>query len=59
MRIEQPSVEERIAIMRRWIDLSSEGIQLLAVAIIVFTIVFASVRFVWQLSKRANNPYRA
>jgi uncharacterized membrane protein len=57
--VEQPRVEERIAIMRRWIDLSSEGIQFLAVAIIVFTIAFASVRFVWQLSKRAKNPYRA
>ena len=35
------------------------GIKFLAVAIIVSTIAFASVRFVWQLSKRAKNPYRA
>jgi uncharacterized membrane protein len=45
--------------MRRWIDLSSEWIQFLAVAIIVFTILFASVRFVSQLLQRKKNPYRA
>jgi hypothetical protein len=44
--IEQPSVKERIAIMRRWTDLDSDGIEPLAVAAIAFTIVFASVTFV-------------
>jgi hypothetical protein len=32
--------------MRRWTGLDSHGIPLFAVAIIVFTIVFASARFV-------------
>ncbi|HWY58568.1 MAG TPA: DUF1622 domain-containing protein [Terriglobales bacterium] len=45
--------------MREWIELSSEGIQDLAVVIIVVSIVFGSLRFLLQLSKRVTDPYPA
>jgi uncharacterized membrane protein len=45
--------------MREWVEWSSQGIQALAVIIIVIAIVFGSVRFVLQLSTRAADPYRA
>jgi uncharacterized membrane protein len=44
--------------MREWIELSSQGIQALAVIIIVVSIIFGSVRFLLQLSKRVPGPYR-
>ncbi|MGO8983880.1 MAG: DUF1622 domain-containing protein [Terriglobales bacterium] len=45
--------------MRQWIELSSEGIQDLAVVIIVVSILFGSVRFVVDLAKRVADPYPA
>jgi len=45
--------------MREWIELSSQGIQGLAVVIIVVSIFFGTVRFLFQLSKRVEHPYRA
>jgi uncharacterized membrane protein len=45
--------------MREWLEWSSQGIQVLAVVIIVVSIVFGSVRFLLHLSKRAPDPYRA
>jgi uncharacterized membrane protein len=45
--------------MREWVELSSQGIQALAVVIIVVSIIFGSVRFVVQLSKQAADPYRS
>jgi len=45
--------------VREWIELSSQGIQDLAVIIIVVSIVFGSVRFLLQLSKRVLDPYPA
>jgi uncharacterized membrane protein len=45
--------------VREWIELSSEGIQDLAVVIIVVSIVFGSLRFLLQLSKRVTDPYPA
>jgi uncharacterized membrane protein len=45
--------------MREWIELSSEGIQDLAVVIIIISIIFGSVRFVLQLSRRVTDPYPA
>jgi uncharacterized membrane protein len=45
--------------MREWIELSSEGIQDFAVVIIIISIIFGSVRFVLQLSRRVTDPYLA
>jgi uncharacterized membrane protein len=45
--------------MREWVEWSSQGIQALAVVIIVISIIFGSVRFLVQLSTRATDPYRA
>ncbi len=44
--------------MREWIELSSQGIQGLAVLIIAVSIVFGSVRFLLQLSRRVSGSYR-
>jgi uncharacterized membrane protein len=43
--------------MREWIEMSSEGIQALAVVIIVVSIVFGFVRYVLQLVKRVPSSY--
>jgi len=45
--------------MREWVELSSQGIQAMAVVIIVISIVFGSLRFLLHLSKRSADPYRA
>jgi uncharacterized membrane protein len=45
--------------MREWIELSSQGIQGLAVIIIVLSIVFGSLRYLLQLSRQAPGSYRA
>jgi uncharacterized membrane protein len=45
--------------MREWVEWSSQGIQALAVVIIIVSIIFGSVRFLLQLSKRFTDPYRA
>jgi uncharacterized membrane protein len=45
--------------MREWVELSSQGIQALAVVIIVVSIIYGSLRFVVQLSTRVPDSYRA
>lgn len=45
--------------MREWIELSSQGIQALAVVIIAVSIIFGSLRYLVQLSRRVAGPYRA
>lgn len=45
--------------MREWVELSSQGIQALAVVIIVVSIIYGSLRFVVQLSTRVADSYRA
>lgn len=45
--------------MREWIEWSSQGIQALAVIIIVISITFGSLRFLLQLAKRVVGPFRA
>jgi|SRR5450631_1423372 uncharacterized membrane protein len=45
--------------MREWIELSSQGIQALAVVIIAVSIIFGSVRYLIQLSRKMPGPYRA
>ena len=45
--------------MREWIELSSQGIQALAVVIIAVSIVFGSVRYLVQVTRRVTGPYRA
>jgi uncharacterized membrane protein len=45
--------------MREWIELSSQGIQALAVVIIAVAILFGSLRYLVQLSRRVPGPYRA
>jgi uncharacterized membrane protein len=45
--------------MREWVEWSSQGIQALAVIIIVIAIIFGSVRFLLQLWTPATDPYRA
>ena len=43
--------------MRQWIEVASNGIELLAVAVIVGSVAFGSVRFLLDLSSRATDPY--
>ena len=43
--------------MREWIEISSDGIQALAVAIIVFSIAFGFLRYLLKLAKRNPNGY--
>jgi len=45
--------------MREWVELSSKGIQTLAVVTIAVSIVYGSLRFLRQVSKRVGDPYRA
>lgn len=45
--------------VREWIEMSSEGIQALAVVIIVVSIVFGFARYVLQLVKRSESSYSA
>jgi uncharacterized membrane protein len=45
--------------VREWIELSSQGIQDLAVVIIVVATLFGSLRFLLQLSKQVPDPYPA
>src|SRR5271169_1649497 len=45
--------------MHKWLEWSSQGIQALAVVIIVVSIIFGSLRFLLQLSTRVTDPYRA
>jgi len=45
--------------MREWIELSSQGIQALAVVIIAVSIIFGSLRYLLQLARRVEGPYRA
>jgi uncharacterized membrane protein len=44
--------------MREWIELSSQGIQALAVVIIVVSIFYGTLRFLFQLATRVAHPYR-
>jgi len=44
--------------MREWLEWSSEGIQALAVVIIVVSILFGSLRFLMELRKRTTDSYR-
>ena len=43
--------------MREWVELSSQGIQGLAVVIIVVSIIFGSLRYVAHLSKQVAHAY--
>jgi uncharacterized membrane protein len=45
--------------MREWVEWSSQGIQALAVVIIVFSIMFGTVRLLVHLSTRSADPYRS
>jgi uncharacterized membrane protein len=44
--------------MREWVELTSQGIQAMAVVIIVVAMIFGSLRFLWQLSRRVTDSYR-
>ena len=44
--------------MREWAELATNGIEALAVFIIVASIIFSSLRFALQLLRRATDPYR-
>jgi uncharacterized membrane protein len=44
--------------MREWFEMASIGIELLAVAIIIGSVTFGSVRFLLHLSRQAPDPYR-
>ncbi len=44
--------------MREWIEVSSDGIQALAVVIIVVSITFGFLRYVLKLAKRTPSSYR-
>src|SRR5215469_2376560 len=43
--------------MRQWIEMASIGIELLAVAVIVGSVAYGSIRFFLNLSRRAADPY--
>jgi uncharacterized membrane protein len=45
--------------MREWVELTSQGIQAMAVVIIVVAMIFGSLRFLWQLSRRVTDSYRS
>jgi uncharacterized membrane protein len=45
--------------MREWVEWSSQGIQALAVVIIVVSIIYGSLRFLLQLSRQVVDPYRS
>lgn len=45
--------------MREWIEITSLGIESLAVAVIVGSIVFGAIRFLVHLFQQATHPYRA
>ena len=45
-------------IMREWIELSSDGIQALAVVIIIVSIIFGFLRYVLRLAKKTPHSYR-
>jgi uncharacterized membrane protein len=45
--------------MREWAELSTHLIEALAVVIIVVSIIFSSLHFLWQLFTRVPDPYRA
>jgi uncharacterized membrane protein len=45
--------------MREWAELATNGIEALAVVIIVASIIFSSLRFTLQLLRRVDDPYRA
>jgi hypothetical protein len=45
--------------MREWIEMASTGIEVLAIAVIVCSIIFGSVRFLLQLSRQAEHAYQA
>jgi uncharacterized membrane protein len=45
-------------IMREWIEMSSDGIQALAVVIIVVSIAFGFLRYMLRLAKRTPHSYR-
>ena len=48
-----------VSYMRQWIEIASIGIELLAVAVIVGSVMFGSVRLFLDLSRRATDPYGA
>ena len=50
-------MDDWVSSMREWVELSSSGIQDLAVFIIIVSIIFGSLRFVLQLSSRVPDPY--
>lgn len=43
--------------MRQWIETASVGIELLAVAVIVGSVTFGSIRFLLDLSRRTTDAY--
>jgi uncharacterized membrane protein len=43
--------------MREWIEMTSVGIELLAVVVIVGSVTFGSLRFLLDLSRRTADPY--
>jgi uncharacterized membrane protein len=45
--------------MREWIEMTSLGIEALAVVIIAGSIIFGSVRFLLQVVRKGADPYRA
>src|SRR5205814_2312368 len=52
-------LERTMPDMREWVELSSQGIQALAVVIIVTAIIFGTLRYVVHLSKRVAHAYSA
>jgi uncharacterized membrane protein len=44
--------------MREWIEIASLGIEGLAVAVIVGSVIFGSLRFLLHIARAAKDPYR-
>jgi uncharacterized membrane protein len=45
--------------MREWVELSSQGIQALAVVIIVVSIIFGSLRYLLHVTRGVAHPYES
>ena len=58
-RLRITTLPDGVSRVREWVEWSSQGIQALAVVIIVISIVYGSLRFLRQLLQRATDPYRA
>jgi uncharacterized membrane protein len=44
--------------VREWVEYVSVGIEILAVVIMMFFIIFGTIRWIWQTTKHPRNAYK-